>query len=183
MREWPRSANSTRSVTAAGCRYCLRVDFVMASGTVWSLPPMVSSSGPRSWFAVSTLSGECGENAAASDSGRAGDGIVHRSCKASDSGVGAVFAGHRHVQQLAPKGRQPRWIGTVDRDSRQAICHADTLMADIGARIANPRRAACPDPARRPGPALAAGDQIDRAAHAPGPGGSAAAEWHRLAWR
>ena len=36
----------------------------MASGTVWSLPPMVSSSGPRSWLAVSTSAGECGEKAA-----------------------------------------------------------------------------------------------------------------------
>src|SRR6516164_3576937 len=79
VREWPRSANSTRSVTASECRYCLRVDFVIASGTVWSLPPMVSSSGPRSSFAVLTSAGECGEKAAvaASNSGLAGEGIVH----------------------------------------------------------------------------------------------------------
>jgi hypothetical protein len=48
---------------------------------------MVSSSGPRSSFAVSTWAGECGEKAAAaaSNRGRAEDGIVHRSYRALDS--------------------------------------------------------------------------------------------------
>ena len=65
----------------------------MAPGTVWFSPPMVSSSGPRSSFAVSTLSGECGEKAAvaASNSGLAGDGIVHRPCKALDSSSDRVL--------------------------------------------------------------------------------------------
>ena len=35
------------SVIASECRYCLRVALVTASGTVWSLPPVISSSGPR----------------------------------------------------------------------------------------------------------------------------------------
>lgn len=56
--------NSTSSVTALECLYCFSVDLVMASGTVCSFPPMVSSSGPPSSFSVSTFVGECGENAA-----------------------------------------------------------------------------------------------------------------------
>jgi hypothetical protein len=37
--EWPRSANSVSSVVASECRYCLYVDLLTASGTVWSFPP------------------------------------------------------------------------------------------------------------------------------------------------
>jgi hypothetical protein len=32
--EWPLSSNSSSSVTADECRYCLRVALVMDSGTV-----------------------------------------------------------------------------------------------------------------------------------------------------
>ena len=69
------------SVTASECRYCLSVARVTASGTVWSLPPVISSSGPRTSLAVSTLAGECGSKlaAAASNSGLPGAGIVQRS--------------------------------------------------------------------------------------------------------
>src|SRR5438874_735440 len=56
--ECPRSWNSLKSVTAGDFRYCFRVDLVMAGGTVWSLPPAVSRSGPRVAFSVSTLPGE-----------------------------------------------------------------------------------------------------------------------------
>src|ERR1700722_15468002 len=85
--EWPRSSNSTRLVFAGEWRYCLRVDLVMASGTVWSLPPIVSKSGPRSGLSVSTLSGEWGERlgAAASKRGRPGDGTAHLSYSSLDS--------------------------------------------------------------------------------------------------
>src|ERR1700733_67829 len=63
--ECPRPGKSIRSLTAWEWRYCLSVDLVMASGTVWSWPPITSSSGPRSSFLVWTLSGECREKFAA----------------------------------------------------------------------------------------------------------------------
>ena len=68
-----------RSVIASECRYCLSVALVTASGTVWSRPPVISSSGPRAALSVSTLAGECGLKlaAAASNSGLPGAGIVH----------------------------------------------------------------------------------------------------------
>jgi hypothetical protein len=40
-----------RLVFAGECRYCFRVDLAIASGTVWSLAPMVSKSRPRSGVA------------------------------------------------------------------------------------------------------------------------------------
>jgi hypothetical protein len=46
VREWPRSSNSTRLVFAGECRYCLSVDLLMDSGTVWSLPPTKVDLGP-----------------------------------------------------------------------------------------------------------------------------------------
>ena len=54
---------------------------------MWSLPPAVISSGPRSGFFVSTLAGELPEKlaAAASKSGRPGEGIVHLSKRSFDS--------------------------------------------------------------------------------------------------
>ena len=60
---------------------------MIASGTVWSWPPMISSSGPRPSLSVSTLAGECSEKfaAAASNSGLPGAGMAHRSNSASDS--------------------------------------------------------------------------------------------------
>ena len=60
---------------------------MIASGTVWSLPPMVSSSGPRSSLFVSTLVSACGLKLAlaAWNSGRAGEGIVHLSNSSPDS--------------------------------------------------------------------------------------------------
>jgi hypothetical protein len=57
--EWPRSANSVSSVVDSECWYCLYVDLLTASGTVWSLAPMVSSSGLRSWFFVATFVCAC----------------------------------------------------------------------------------------------------------------------------
>ena len=59
----------------------------MASGTVWSWPPITSSSGPRSLLPVSTFAGECSEKfaAAASNSGLPGAGMVQRSYSAADS--------------------------------------------------------------------------------------------------
>src|SRR5262249_19612630 len=85
--EWPRSANSTRSVTASEWRYCLRGDFVVGSGAGGSFPPPVSSSGPRALFAVFTPAGGWGGEgaAAAPHRGLAAGGIVHRSCRAPDS--------------------------------------------------------------------------------------------------
>ena len=54
---------------------------------MWSWPPEISSSGPRSSFVVSTAACECSTKfaAAAWNSGRAGDGIVHFSNSSSDS--------------------------------------------------------------------------------------------------
>ena len=65
----------------------MNVDRVTLSGTVWSLPPETSSSGPRRALRVSTAAGECDTKfaVAASNSGRPGDGIVHFSCSRSDS--------------------------------------------------------------------------------------------------
>src|SRR3954452_12751547 len=85
--EWPRSGNSCRSVTAAECRYLLHSAWVTEAGIVRSLPPAMSSSGPRISLAVSTVAGECGLKlaAAASHSGLPGDGIAHRSWSSSDS--------------------------------------------------------------------------------------------------
>ena len=87
VRLCPRSGNSNRSVTASEPRYCFSVALVIASGTVWSLPPMMSSNGPRSELPVLTFAGECGEKLAlaASNSGLPGAGIVHFSYSASDS--------------------------------------------------------------------------------------------------
>ena len=72
--EWPRSGNSRKSVTAGECRYCLTVARLTASGTVWSLPPAVTSSGPRDALRVSTFAGELREKfaEAASNSGLPG---------------------------------------------------------------------------------------------------------------
>ena len=85
--ECPRSANSNVSVTAGESLYCLSVDFVTASGTVWSSPPMTSSSGPRSGLPVSTLLGEWRWKLAlaASKSGWPGAAIAHWSNKEFDS--------------------------------------------------------------------------------------------------
>ena len=54
---------------------------VTTSGTVWSCVPEIISSGPRVLLCVSTLAGVCGLKlaSAASNNGRAGDGIVHAS--------------------------------------------------------------------------------------------------------
>ena len=80
-------------MTASLWRYCLRVALVTASGTVWSLPPMISSSGPRPALSVSTLAGECGLKlaAAASNSGLPGAGMVQRSNSSSDSSAGIAL--------------------------------------------------------------------------------------------
>ena len=74
-------------MTASEWRYCLRVARVTASGTVWSLPPVMSSSGPRFSFSVATFAGECGSKfaEAASKSGRPGAGMVQCSKSSSDS--------------------------------------------------------------------------------------------------
>ena len=71
-----------------------RVDLVTASGTVWSCPPAISSSGPRSPLRVSTASSECGVTfaVAAWNSGLPGAGIAHRPCSASDSSSLTVLA-------------------------------------------------------------------------------------------
>ncbi len=81
------------SVTASLCRYCLSVALVIASGTVWSRPPMISRSGPRASLSVSTFAGECGLKlaAAASKSGLPGAGIVHRANSSSDSSAGMAL--------------------------------------------------------------------------------------------
>ena len=78
--ECPRPWNCLSSVTAEESRYCLRVDLVTTSGTVWSAVPEISSSGPRSSRAVFTAAWECITKfaAAAWNSGRAGDGIAQR---------------------------------------------------------------------------------------------------------
>ena len=62
-------------------RYCFSVDWVTASGTVWSSTPEISSSGPRAALAVLTFACECGSKlaAAAWNSGRPGEGMVQRS--------------------------------------------------------------------------------------------------------
>ena len=54
---------------------------------MWSLPPAVISSGPRVALRVSTFAGECSDRfaAAASNSGRPGEGIVQRSKSSADS--------------------------------------------------------------------------------------------------
>ena len=85
--EWPRSANAANSVTASECRYCRYVALVTASGTVWSCPPVMSSSGPRLLLFTSTAAGECGAKlaVAASNSGLPGAGIAHRANSSSDS--------------------------------------------------------------------------------------------------
>ena len=78
--EWPRSGKSMMSVTASECRYCASVARTTLSGTVWSLPPLIRSSGPRELLWVSTLVDACGLKfaAAASNSGRPGAGTVQR---------------------------------------------------------------------------------------------------------
>ena len=80
-------------MTASECRYCLKVARVTDSGTVWSRPPVISSSGPRPLLAVSTFAGECGSRFAdaASNRGFPGAGIVQRACSASDSSSGIAL--------------------------------------------------------------------------------------------
>ena len=78
---------------ASECLYCLSVDLVTDSGTVWSWPPAISRSGPRSSLWVSTLAWECGVKLAVADwkIGRPGDGIVQRSQSSSDSSSGMAL--------------------------------------------------------------------------------------------
>src|SRR5712692_10355148 len=87
VREWPRSAKRLRSVTAVEWRYCLKVEWVTTSGTVWSFWPEMSRRGPRAEFLVFTFAGECGVRLAnaASNSGRPGAGMVHASYNCADS--------------------------------------------------------------------------------------------------
>ena len=88
--EWPRSGNSSSSVTAGDLEYSLCVVRLTEAGTVWSLPPAVISRGPRVALAVSTLAGECEERLAeaASKSGLPGEGTAQRSYSSSDSDLG-----------------------------------------------------------------------------------------------
>src|SRR5206468_98137 len=58
--EWPRSGNTLYSVTLGDLRYSLYADRDTTSGTVWSLPPPVISSGPRAAF-VFTFAGVFGK--------------------------------------------------------------------------------------------------------------------------
>src|SRR5438093_11947527 len=58
--EWPRPANSLSSVTAGDLRYALSVLLTSTGGTVWSLSPETSSSGPRLAFATLTLVADLG---------------------------------------------------------------------------------------------------------------------------
>lgn len=68
-------------MSAEDLRYCLYVERVVASGTVWSSVPVTSSSGPRRGLRVSTRA--CARGArfasAAWKTGRAGAGIAQRS--------------------------------------------------------------------------------------------------------
>src|SRR5579863_4661110 len=91
--EWPRSGNSMKSVMAGDLWYSLRVEVVMAAGTVWSWPPAVSSSGPRVLFPVFTFAGDRGVKfaRAASNSGLPGEGTVQRSYRSADSCSGSRF--------------------------------------------------------------------------------------------
>ena len=85
--EWPDPR------TAVEYLYCLSVDRVTTSGTVWSSRPEISSSGPRDSLSVATLACECSVKVAAAtwNSGLAGDGMFHFSQSASDSsGVSAL---------------------------------------------------------------------------------------------
>jgi len=78
--EWPRSLNSRRSVIAGDLWYSLRVDRVIAAGTVWSCPPAISSRGPRVLLRVLTLAGDRRDRfaEAASNSGLPGEGQRYR---------------------------------------------------------------------------------------------------------
>jgi Protein of unknown function (DUF3040) len=60
VRECPRSANSRKSVIAGDLWYSRRVAVTTGGGTVWSLPPAISSSGLRVLLRVSTLGGGAG---------------------------------------------------------------------------------------------------------------------------
>ena len=93
VREWPRSANSRKSVIAGDLWYSRRVAVTTGGGTVWSLPPAISSSGPRVLLRVSTLAGERGVKfaSASSNSGLPGDGTVQRSNSSADSAAGSAF--------------------------------------------------------------------------------------------
>src|SRR5215472_2693660 len=65
----------------------------MAAGTVWSRPLAVISSGPRVLLPVLTLAGERGTKfaIAASNSGRPGEGMAHRSYSSLDSCPGTAL--------------------------------------------------------------------------------------------
>ena len=156
--EWPRSANSARSVTAAECRYCFSVDLVMASGTVWSRPPMISSSGPRSALPVLTFAGECSEKLApaASNSGLPGRRdrplLVQRvrllladaRCRSVPELLGGQRDGLVRVggvledrQRRAQRGQRQRQhaldLRGVDRDRGRAEVLAEQLLGDHAA--------------------------------------------------
>src|SRR6478752_533913 len=85
--EWPRPGNSWNSVSEAPLAYIPKTSLVTFNGTVWSSVPDVSNSGPRSARWVSTLAGEFFEKLAVAswNRGRPGPGMVHLSCRASDS--------------------------------------------------------------------------------------------------
>ena len=114
------------SVTASEWRYCFSVARVTASGTVWSLPPVISSSGPRFSLPVSTLAGECGLKlaAAASNSGLPGAGIVQRSYSASDSSLGDGVA-EGEPELLGGQGDRPVLVRRV-LEHRQGGRSADS---------------------------------------------------------
>src|SRR5260370_20243240 len=85
--EGPRSAKRLRSVMAVEWRYCLKVECVTTSGTVWSRWPEISSSGPRAEFRVLAFAGEPGVKLAnaSSNNGRPGEGMGHAPYSATDS--------------------------------------------------------------------------------------------------
>src|SRR5580700_10605286 len=73
--------------------YSFRVAVLMAFGTVWSLPPAVTSRGPRVLLRVLTLVGDRGAKfaTATSKSGLPGDGTFQWSYSSSDSRSGRAF--------------------------------------------------------------------------------------------
>jgi AAA ATPase-like protein len=105
-------------------RYCLRVDLVVTSGTVWSCAPEMRSSGPRVWLPVPTLAWEWREKlaVAASNSGRAGDGIAHLPNSSADSSSSVRAASNppnRVVRRLRPGWTQRSRRPKVKRDGAE----------------------------------------------------------------
>jgi hypothetical protein len=90
---WPRSPNSLSSVTACDFPYSFKIERVTLAGTVRSLPPAISSSGPRETLPGLTSAGDRGVRfaAATSNKGRPGDGTVQRSDSSSDSRSGSAL--------------------------------------------------------------------------------------------